>query len=269
MRFFHILENGLQNLFNAFYSIWPRPSADKDRLKNAKIIAHRGEHDNQTVLENTLAAFDRARAAGVWGFECDLRWTRDLQPVIVHDPDLMRVFGINAAVGELDLDELKSACPLVPTLEEVIRRFGKELHVMLEIKEEAYPDPVHQNKVLADALGALRPREDFHIITLNPDMFRVMTSLPPSTFIPVARWNFARLSRLARQENYGGLAGHYRLLTTGTVKTHHDLHQRVGTGYIDSKNCLFRELNRGVDWIFSNCAAALQRTVDQLTVPPE
>lgn len=267
MKFFDLLENSLQDLFDAFYSIWPRTSAGEDRLKNAKIIAHRGEHDNQTVFENTITAFDHARDAGVWGIECDVRWTRDLQPVIIHDPDLMRVFGLDAVVGELDLDELKSACPLVPTLEEVIQRFGRKLHVMLEVKEEAYPDPVNQNKVLANALGGLRPREDFHILTLNPDMFQVITVVSPSAFIPVACWDFAKLSRLARRERYGGLAGHYRLLTTGTIKTHHDLHQRVGTGYVDSKNCLLRELNRGVDWIFSNRAAALQRTVDQLTNP--
>jgi glycerophosphoryl diester phosphodiesterase len=42
---------------------------------------------------------------------------------------------------------------------------------------------------------------------------------------------------------------------------HHRKRQRVGTGYIASPGCLFRELNRGVDWIFSNHAEGLQRKV--------
>ena len=267
MKLSHIIENSLQNVVDAFYSIWPRASAPVDRLKNCRIIAHRGEHDNRTVFENTLHAFDQARAAGVWGIECDLRWTRDLHPVIIHDPDLLRVFGLNAAVGELDLRELKSACPLVPTLEEVIQRYGRQLHLMLEIKEEIYPDPFRQSKTLADALGALRPREDFHILGLRPDMFRLIPFVPRSAVIPVARLNFRRFSRLTRQENYGGLAGHYRFLTNDMIQQHHASGQRVGTGFIGSRNCLFRELNRGVDWIFSNSASALQRTVDQLIKP--
>ena len=257
-------EEGLQAAFDAFYSAWPRRRVCRDRLRNCRLVAHRGEHDNRTVLENTLAAFDRAAAAGVWGIECDLRWTRDLQAVIHHDPGLMRVFGIDATVGDLTLDELKAACPLVPTLAEVVRRFGRRVHIMLEIKEEAYPDPDRQNRVLAETLVPLRPREDFHLITLCPRMFRIVTVAPPSACIPVSRWNFARISRLVRQKNYGGMAGHYRFVTTRRIQTHHLRRQRVGTGYVASMNCLFRELDRGVDWIFSNSAATLQKEVDRL-----
>jgi glycerophosphoryl diester phosphodiesterase len=42
------------------------------------------------------------------------------------------------------------------------------------------------------------------------------------------------------------------------LKKHHALNQCTGTGYIRSKNSLFRELNRGVEWIFSNHAVKLQ-----------
>ena len=38
----------------------------------------------------------------------------------------------------------------------------------------------------------------------------------------------------------------------------------MATGYVNSKNCLFRELNRGVEWIFSDNAVELQKMVDQL-----
>jgi glycerophosphoryl diester phosphodiesterase len=259
------IEERLQAAFDAFYSAWPRRPAGRDRLRNCRIIAHRGEHDNRAVFENTLAAFDWAMAAGVWGVECDLRWTRDLTAVIHHDPDLRRVFGIRARVGDLTLDELKAACPQVPTLAEVIQRFGRRLHLMIEIKEEAYPDPDRQNRVLGEMLGSLQPQRDFHLITLRPEMFRVVTAAPRSACIPVARWNFAGISRRVRQENYGGMAGHYRLVTRRRIRTHHLHRQRVGTGYIASMNCLHRELNRGVDWIFSNHAAALQQRVNLQT----
>jgi glycerophosphoryl diester phosphodiesterase len=264
MKFYHKIESGIQALLDAFYSLRPQPIPDEAHLKNCKIVSHRGEYDNQIVFENTLAAFDKAKAASVWGIECDLRWTKDLQPVVIHDSDLLRVFDLNVRVCEVKLSELKSACSLVPCLGEVIQRYGKRLHLMLEIKTEVYPDPEYQNQVLADALSSLKPGQDFHILTMSPQMFKVIDFVDPSAFIAVARFNILKLSKLARQENYGGLAGHYFFLTKAILRKHHDNQQKVGTGYIGSKNCLFRELNRGIEWLFSNNAAELQELVDGL-----
>jgi glycerophosphoryl diester phosphodiesterase len=264
MNLLQAIERALLDLIDGYCAIRPQPFPGRHRLANCKIVSHRGEHDGRTVLENTLAAFDGAKAAGVWGIECDLRWTRDLRPVIIHDPDLGRVFGQDVKVGDVTLAELKSACNRVPSLEEVVRCCGKQLHIMLEIKKEAYPDPDHQNRVLADIFSELTPRQDFHIMTLSPQMFRLVDFVPPSTFIPISRLNYRRLSELARQEGYCGIAGHYLFLSKAFLKKHSDMQQKVGTGYIASKNCLFRELNRGVEWIFSNNAAELQAIVQQL-----
>jgi len=264
MNLLHPLELALLSIIDGFYAIKPQPFPDRDRLANCKIVSHRGEHDGRTVFENTLAAFDGAKAAGVWGIECDLRWTKDLQPVIIHDADLRRVFGLDTKVCEVTLAELNAVCDRVPSLEEVIRRYGKQLHIMLEIKDEAYPDPARQNQVLTDLFFVLAPRKDFHIMTLSPRMFRVIDFVPKSTFIPIARLNSRKLSDLSRQENYCGLAGHYLFLTRTLLKKHFDVQQKVGTGYIGSKYCLFRELNRGIEWIFSNHAADLQKIVQRL-----
>ena len=96
------------------------------------------------------------------------------------------------------------------------------------------------------------------------EMFRLINFAPRSTYLPIARINIHRLSDLAIQKNYGGLRGHYLFLTTRLLRRHKAQHQRVGTGFIASKNCLFRELNRGVDWVFSNHAGKLQLLVDTL-----
>ncbi|HEY2158853.1 MAG TPA: glycerophosphodiester phosphodiesterase family protein [Isosphaeraceae bacterium] len=50
------------------------------------VIAHRGASDE--APENTLAAFRKAREAGADGVECDVVFTRDDVPVIVHDDNL-------------------------------------------------------------------------------------------------------------------------------------------------------------------------------------
>jgi glycerophosphoryl diester phosphodiesterase len=67
-----------------------------------------------------------------------------------------------------------------------------------------------------------------------------------------------RFSRLATAAGWGGIAGHYLLATDKIISRHHGGGQRVGTGFADSRRCLFREVARGVDWIFSNRAARMQ-----------
>ncbi|MCK4988777.1 MAG: hypothetical protein KAS40_24745, partial [Desulfobacterales bacterium] len=58
--------------------------------------------------------------------------------------------------------------------------------------------------------------------------------------------------------------GHYVLLTKSRLKKHKELKQKMATGYVNSKNCLFRELNRNVEWIFSDNASELQGIVNRL-----
>ena len=264
MKFFSYFQNGLEGILDGFYALWPQPFPGRERLKSCKIVSHRGEYDNRSVFENTLPAFAAARASGVWGIEFDIRWTKDLRPVVIHDADLKRVFGIDLGIAGIKLEALRSACPQVPSLAEVIQKFGQKLHLMVELKKENYPDPVRQNQILKQCLAALQPRVDYHLISLTPAMFDLITFVPPSTFVPIAQWNLKRFSDLALAKKMAGLAGHYFLLSNALLAKHRANGQQVGTGYPGSKNCLFREINRGVEWIFSNKAAALQKMINGL-----
>lgn len=243
---------------------WPRPLPSRKRLQNCKIVSHRGEHDNIKVFENTLAAFDRAKGGGVWGIEFDLRWTRDLKPVVFHDQDCKRLFGSTLEISKENLAGLRSRFPLIPTLEEVVERYAGKMHLMVEIKKDFYPDPHYQKTILRKTLSPLKPQEDFHLLSLTPEMFGFVDFLPASVLLPVARLNIRRLSALAVQNNYAGIAGHYLFLTDNLIKRHRRHRQMVGTGYVSSRNCLLRELNRGVDWIFSNNALEVQAIRDSI-----
>jgi glycerophosphoryl diester phosphodiesterase len=249
---------------DTFYSLWPQSFPGRERLGKCKIVSHRGECDNRHVFENTMAAFELALASGVWGVEFDIRWTRDLQPMVIHDPDLVRVFGKSIRVAQVTFVELRKHCPEIPTLEEVIQRFGKKLHLMVEIKEEIYPEPVRQNQILKDCFSSLQPQSDYHLLSLSEEMFDVIDFVSPSVFLPVSQLNYKRFSRMAVDRSFSGVAGHYLLLSKKYLKRHHGLNQKVGTGYAGSRNCLFREINRGVDWIFSNNATTLQTIVKTL-----
>ena len=96
-------------------------------------------------------------------------------------------------------------------------------------------------------------------------MFDLITFVPASTFIPIATLNLPQISELALAKGYHGVAGHYSLLKNKMLARHHKKDQKVGTGYPGSKNCLFREINRNVEWIFSNNAGELQSIINKLT----
>ena len=129
---------------------------------------------------------------------------------------------------------------------------------MLEIKAEHYPAPERQKAVLQATLSSLAPGKDYHILLLDPALSVRVDFLPTSVCYLVAELNVARLSRYALENGFGGLTGHYLMLNRNVQKRHLAAGQRIGTGFIHSRNALFRELNRGVEWIFSNRAVKLQ-----------
>lgn len=243
------------------YSRYPQPLPDKKRLTDCRIISHRGEHDNRNVFENTLKAFDKALENGIFGIEFDLRWTKDLMPVVFHDGNTKRLFNKSLNINETSFSDLKSSIPEIPSLAETISRYGKKLHLMVEMKEEFYPEPVYQAGLLKDLFSSLEPVNDYHFISLSPRIFNIIDFVPETAFIPVAKFNAGRLSEIALNKNYGGIAGHYLLISDTMFKKHKEKNQKIGTGFIGSRNSLFRELNRGAEWIFSNNAAKLQKIV--------
>jgi glycerophosphoryl diester phosphodiesterase len=253
------VEKIFHKVVDFWFAIWPQPFPGQARMRHCKIVSHRGAHDNKNTLENTLEAFERAHAAGVWGLEFDVRWTLDQKPVVVHDYDLVRVFGINAAVDQLSLQELQSRCPLIPSLREVLRLYGGAVHLMVEIKAQDGPDQAGRSRVLQEHFNGLVPQRDYHLLSLTPSVLERLDWCPPAARLPVAQLNVAALSNVALSGGYGGLNGHYLLITKTVLQKHHHHGQSVGCGYVRSRNSLFRELNRGVDWIYSNNALELQR----------
>jgi len=252
------LENHFHFITEALYRHWPRKQPTPARLRSCRIVSHRGEHDNRSRFENTIDAFTAAADAGVWGVELDVRWTRDLVPVVFHDANTLRLYQKDVYIASITLDVLKKKFPVVPTLEEVIDHFGGRHHLMIEIKDEPYAAPCIQSRRMLDLLSGMTPGDDFHLMSLHPGLFDYFDRLPKRTFIPIARVRVDRFSRMAVARRWGGLAGHFLALSNAVRDRHQHRGQGIGTGFADSKNCLYREVNREVDWIFSNRAATMQ-----------
>ncbi len=103
-------------------------------------FAHRGLHDiGRGIVENTLPAFEAARDAG-FGMELDIQFSRDMQVVVFHDDDLLRMAGDRRKVRQLTLEELQ-ALPLagredarIPTLRAVLDAVDGKTPLLIELK---------------------------------------------------------------------------------------------------------------------------------------
>ncbi len=256
------------SVVDSIMAVIPRAEPGRAALERCRLISHRGEHDNVDVMENTLVAFEAAQRGGVWGLECDIRWTCDLVPVICHDATPGRVFGVDTLladtpIAEVSFNELRRRASQIPSLREVVEQFGGKMHLMLELKHESWPDAAAQADILRHELAPLLPGENYHLLSLDPEMFARVPFVLPRYCLPVAEVNVGVLSRYALAQGCAGLGGHYLLLNNRLRSRHSEQGQRLGTGFPRSRNCLYRELNRGIEWVFSNDAVALQRIVDE------
>jgi len=258
-----LLQSAVMSSVDRLFATLPQRVPTYTALRQCKIISHRGENDNRQVLENTLPAFTRARQAGVWGIEADIRWTADLVPVIHHDPDCGRLFGDPVLLSSLTFRQLRDRFPLIPSLEELLLEFGGNTHLMLEIKAEHYPQPARQKAILQAMLSRLSAGQDYHFLLLDPELAQYVDFQPREFALLVAEFNVKRLSQHSLQQGFGGISGHYLLLNKTLQSRHARANQRIGTGFIHSRNALFRELNRGVEWIFSNRAVHIQEILDR------
>jgi glycerophosphoryl diester phosphodiesterase len=215
-------------------------------------------------MENTLIAFDRVVDSGAWGIEFDIRWTSDLKPVVIHDADCQRVFGKSLVINRVTLDQLQTEVPEIPSLEQVIRRYAGKVHLMVELKEGGFSNHPSQRECLKNLFSTLIPAVDFHILALSQHIFELVDFLPDNALLPVAEFNISKFSARALQNNYAGISGQYLLVTNKMIQKHNQFNQKTGTGFVCSRYCFYRELNRGVEWIFTNHALRIHAIRNKL-----
>lgn len=226
------------------------------RLEQCRLVAHRGEHGGDPRVENTLGAFEAAARGGAWGIEFDVRWTKDDVAVIHHDSNLKRSCGEDVEISEIEFEPLRLRFPEIPTLDEVLEDFAGRLHLMIEIKRCRRAMSAARINGLARRLEKLRPKTDYHLMSLSTDLLLACEFSPRDACLPVAEFNVGRLSKIALREGFGGLTGQYVLMSEDTIRRHHEAGQKVGTGFAASEAVMRREIQRGVDWIFTNQATA-------------
>ena len=220
-----------------------------------RVWAHRG--DSAHAPENTMLAFDKARAAGADGIELDVRFDGDRNVVVFHDSLLERLTGLPGRIEELSAAErarLRVGGEPVPLLAEVLAELDLEIDVELKA-------------IKIGRMGAL-VEATAKVIRASGRADQVLVS----SFDPVSLVQFHRhlpdvaLAYLFHDEqplplrrgwvgNWMGaslLHPQHTLCTEATVKAWHTAGLPINTWTVDDRDELERLARLGVDGVFAN-----------------
>jgi glycerophosphoryl diester phosphodiesterase len=224
-------------------------------MKQALVIAHRGASAERP--ENTLAAFELAVEQRADMIETDLHRTCDGAIVIIHDEDLAGLGG-RGEVADATLAEVRAldagGGEPVPTLEEILDRFGPRIPFNLEIKRGTrgeYPG------LEAAALASVEQRgllDRTLFSSFYDPVLRRLRELSASARIGflVSRRFPDRAVERARAVGAEALHPELPLVTRSLVDEAHHAGLAVYVFSVDARADMQRLLDLGVDGLFTN-----------------
>jgi len=251
----------IEKLFDTYFAYLPRPQPKNTKTNPTFITAHRGAHCSHPLIqENTHDAFERALDLGCYGIEFDIHASADNVLVVNHDPTLKRLWGHDIAINALHFKDIRALVPSLPTLTEVIERYGKRMHLFIEVKA-----PFDATEALADTLKSLIPCEDYHLLSLEAATLPLLIPFPKESLLLVPMHNNVnQFCKLSLKQHFGGVLAHYFLLRDWQINQLRAAHQLIGVGFVDSKLSLYREINRGIPFLFTNNAADIMNAFNAL-----
>ncbi len=124
-------------------------------VRTMEVTAHRGACADYP--ENTMAAFEGARALGADWIELDVQQSRDGELIVMHDTSFLRTAGVEKNTWETDFEEMQTfdvgsffdsrfSGERVPLLSDVIR-FAKKfkLRLNIELKPSGHEENLEQS----------------------------------------------------------------------------------------------------------------------------
>jgi glycerophosphoryl diester phosphodiesterase len=216
-------------------------------------IAHRG--DPIAARENTLPAFAAALRQGADMVELDLRCTADGEIVVLHDPTLSRLWGVERDVADLDLAtvrEVGRGDERIPTFRQVLEQV--DVPIMVDFTG---------GDVVEGALRAVREADAIArslFVSGNVGALRALRSLAPEARIGLT-WVTPEPPPFPLLEELGAEYWNpmFRLVTAEWVADVHDRGLEVSTWTVDKPRHIERVVAAGVDAIVSNRIGDLLR----------
>ncbi|GAB6929452.1 glycerophosphodiester phosphodiesterase family protein [Paenibacillus sp. JCM 10914] len=180
-------------------------------------IAHRGA--SGYAPENTLAAFAKADEMGADMLELDVQRSSDGQLVVIHDMTVDRTSNGKGKVGNMTLSELRRLDvgswysadfkdEVIPTLQEVLMRFGERTGLLIELKSPEFYPGIEQDLVACLQLHSQLHAVDRHsslippviVQSANADSLQRLHKLMPEIPLGIVITSSSQLSKLRMNE---------------------------------------------------------------------
>jgi glycerophosphoryl diester phosphodiesterase len=226
------------------------------------VIAHRGASGYRP--ENTFAAYELAVGQNADMIEIDLHATRDGVVVVAHDAELERIGG-EGEIGDATLAALRrldaGGGEPVPTLDEVLDRFGARIPFNLELKQGG--DGPYAG-LPAATLEAVRSRALLGATLFSSfydPVLHELRSLSAEARLALLISPRAPAGWLARARALGAEAVNpeRRLVDRALVEQAHGAGLAVYVYTVDPEAEMQRLLDLGVDGLFTNVPDRLRR----------
>lgn len=221
-----------------------------------RVWAHRGDSAHEP--ENTLAAFDKARAAGADGIELDVRFDGSGAVVVFHDERLERLTGRSGTLAELPEHErraLRVGGQPVPLLEEVLANLG-DMECDVEIKAERPGRMRALVRATAEVIRRSGRAEQVLVSSFDPLALVLMHHALPDI---ACAYLFHQEQALPLRRGWAGtwtgvsaLHPEHTLCTRATVGAWHTAGFPVNVWTVDDAAELRRLDELGVDGVFCN-----------------
>lgn len=263
------------------------------------VIAHRGASDS--APEHTFAAYDLALEQGADYIEQDLQLTADGVLIVFHDSILDRVARgpADSCTGEVATKTLAQiqACDVgswvneanpdaadpayvglrIPTLEEVLERYGPEVNYYIEIKTLAAGSGMEQPLIdLLDGAGLIDPSGESRQVlvqSFSAETLQLMHDLEPA--LPLVQLlvespDPIQAATLDSIPEYAVAIGPASAnVDPALVDAAHTRCLDVHPYTVNDPNEMAEFLDAGVDGMFTNVPDVLVELRDQHDPPPE
>src|SRR5450631_2350146 len=208
------------------------------------LLGHRGVRGDESIPENTIAAFDRELEAGCDGFEFDVRLTGSGRMVVCHDA---KVDGIT--ISDATPEQLLH----LPELGDVLRRYCSRGFLNIEIKVEGI-----EAKVLT-ALREWPPERGCVVSSFLPDVVLELKARSAMVAVGIicekpselANWSTLPVDYVMAQQS---------LVTRKLIDLIHGAGRKIFVWTVNDAPSMLRLAGWGVDGIIADDPQLLART---------
>ena len=208
------------------------------------LLGHRGARALKSIPENTLASFDQALADGCDGFEFDVRFTADGQPLVCHDPRTGNIEIARAAAAQLSA---------LPQLKDVLARYQDRAFLDIEVKVAGL------EKIVLALLQKYPPRRGLVVSSFLPQVLRELHPQNPTVPLGLICETKTQL-RSWSELPIEFVISHFKLVDATLLRELKAAKKKIVVWTVNAPADMLRLAESGVDGIISDNTSLLCRT---------